>query len=1138
MASSSSSGFLGKSTFRSGYTLEFYREDKKVVAILYEGDSEVDQCPLELPIDSWFYEKLSKEPTEKARIDRFLRENKVLIAPERRIERPLTTRRVVMSEEDFKSQLDKIKTTAKNLKLPKTSCFVSYSTGEEDVNSWLDHHFLPDLQRAGIRVYCTRLKGQFVGGDDLNSFETRIAIVDYIFMICTPAAYTKMINNKESGYAREWSYIEKRYQEKAKLRTIIPLVLKGKQESVPEILRQRVNPELSIDSGTSKYFSPRTVDTISKARGLLSLSECEVVAETLREVYLQNNTISLLIEEKSLPIEAIYTRLAIIGAAEQRKKKKGIEEAQLGQVDDGCPPTHESFFEPKTLIELDALFEHKKLKETPKKEVIIYGSAGIGKSTLCHYISCQWATGSLWPQFTHLFWIKLRNLNGELFPKEAGIRYTTAHLVSRECKLQLKDVQQLLTDPRVRETSLLLLDGEDELPRETSSRDRSAYLNPPFEELISLFPHILVTSRPQISSILPHTCYQLEILGFDQAGIDHYIDHFFTDNEEGKVLVRKQLNNPLAKSLAHIPIILEMFCSLAREGKPLFALGTSPTTTTIYKTLTDWLYKRFLIEKTPVATSSARSDPDPSEDPDVRKTVLILEEIAWQAMEQNTLYLSSRNITRICRKFGLRNSKPLENLGPFRIKEGLGRFIHLTFQEYFAATYLARFYTLGNVEEGRKLLTQIKFDPRYSITLPMVAGVLSLERDDGASLRTFFKDLFGKPRDLAKGREPILFSSCFAECVDPKQVPQYEGEFIPSIIEYMQAIYLPTTLFRFLKRNIRLLYHEKIINYISDCIVKPIDSMDPMRERIINLLESMAKAEQPIPIKLIKLLLESLSNRVLTEAIWMPGQLPGGMPAEIPLRFSPDILEEIPLHLLEEITTGETSLTSGRIGVLEEIATGEQAVSTMAIEDFLLMASYLDIPFFRMGLIHFLKRLSSAKQDIPIEFLEALAKKTTAIMGICRMNLPHYDKFLEEGYRHISNNLARDPRHLLEKVSDSAFADPWSRASEYTIIKELEKIDLSVLKAAIEKDPSGPLLVLQICAITQRAFWVLERTIHIADQRKHISVDVEEDNLSQLRAFSINGCLLRNDLEHRHPILLPIKKGKKRSGNFSSFILS
>ncbi|CAF1308491.1 unnamed protein product [Rotaria sordida] len=82
-----------------------------------------------------------------------------------------------------------------------------------------------------------------------------------------------------------------------------------------------------------------------------------------------------------------------------------------------------------------------------KSRILMLGEAGCGKTTVCQYITYSWAIGKLWRnQFEWIFYIKIRNLSSEFFPKQPN-NYSLIDIIERECfhgsKLHNLDKQKL-----------------------------------------------------------------------------------------------------------------------------------------------------------------------------------------------------------------------------------------------------------------------------------------------------------------------------------------------------------------------------------------------------------------------------------------------------------------------------------------------------------------------------------------------------------------------------------------------------------------------------------------------------------------------------------------------------------------------
>ncbi len=383
---------------------------------------------------------------------------------------------------------------------------------------------------------------------------------------------------------------------------------------------------------------------------------------------------------------------------------------------------------------------------------MIQGSAGIGKSTLCHHIAFRWANDALlkkkdglFKEFEYLFWVRLRKLSKEHYPSQVDL----AQFLANECKIKLEFIQAFLDQKELRNKTLILLDGYDELSPDAVNDKGS--LHHIFQELRN-FPNVIITTRPQIIVGFNNSC-NFEILGFDARDVEEYVRQFFPENKPEQTpqqkthapKLREQLQNPLVRSLARIPINLEIFCSLVDAGESLFANPKAFSMTSLYRRLTIWLYERF---------NRQRSEQPEAHGPDYVDLVLddekimffekLLSEVAWKAMEENTLYINAKLIKPILRGAKIPHEKVLTQIGPLRIDDGEGVFIHLTFQEFYAGVYLADLYKKKPIN-AKKELEKIKFEPRYLLVLRMAAGLLSLHSQESKSkdaLEQFFMDLF------------------------------------------------------------------------------------------------------------------------------------------------------------------------------------------------------------------------------------------------------------------------------------------------------------------------------------------------------------------------------------------------------------
>ncbi|MBS0648004.1 MAG: NACHT domain-containing protein [Verrucomicrobia bacterium] len=537
------------------------------------------------------------------------------------------------------------------------------------------------------------------------------------------------------------------------------------------------------------------------------------LTEVLKAYYRSCDRIPLLFDEdETLPIQN-YAPLLMIGNDERKASRFRHYRNHRGK-------THnEALFESNKPVNLDFLFEHEILKEKKEKRVLVLGGAGIGKSTFCQYIAYQWSVGKLWPQFKAVFWIKLRYLSKEFYPE--GREYGAYDLLAgRDFKhrgIKFESYSTLLNDEHFREHTLVIFDGDDELPAEAERGHLSIALN----ELKQKFPHILITSRHQgVSHSERKEKTTVEIVGFNEKSIDKYIGDFFDDPEKKLVGAEQNFRTylkqfPLVRSLAHIPLNLAIFCRLFKERENPLNPGGNLTITTLYEKINEWLCKRFLLRPgvcQQYTINDIIQEYHPENFDEVIPLMRALKALAWEAMKKDRFYLTEVEVNSYFGKFKLKVGQN-KNFGLFKIDQGIGSFIHLTFQEYFTALYLSDLYLEGKTQECQSFISKYKFNPNFFRVFWMAAGYLSTK--DEKVLKIYFNDLLSEPYDLAVGFELRLLARCFEECKDTSVIPQYIL-FIEHVLIYLHE-YLPERLKADLFiENPRLLSHEKVVQLFTD----------------------------------------------------------------------------------------------------------------------------------------------------------------------------------------------------------------------------------------------------------------------------------------------------------------------------------
>ncbi|SFV52913.1 hypothetical protein MNB_SV-12-1354 [hydrothermal vent metagenome] len=410
--------------------------------------------------------------------------------------------------------------------------------------------------------------------------------------------------------------------------------------------------------------------------------------DTLKDRYLNHfNTISLLLD-KPKPIDEIFINLAIIKEKKEEDKKEEANKINR----EALLNSYEEIHKPKEPIEI------KELINTSKKS-LIYGKAGIGKTTLCKYIAYKWAKGELYSEFTYVIYIPLREWKNRGL--KGAIRDYYYSQDEKDITLDIKENSQKM---------LFLFDGYDEL-----DGDKKKALIREIE-LYNL-TYYVITSRPygyqkNDFSVNEH----FETIGFTDENVKEYIETFFKDNSKKSKSLNGYLKSNISiRHIAYIPLMLEMICSLWEEKE----FSNSLTMTELYSRIIE----NFLEEH-----SKNRDDETVFEWENREEIKEFLGKIAFNGLTKQTILFDGKFIRDMIGKDNLDFFKTsIVNSGflksDIKDKSLLGNnfeFIHLTFQEYFSALYVASL----SKEEQSEIVRDWKFYPHMQVFFAFLGGLI------------------------------------------------------------------------------------------------------------------------------------------------------------------------------------------------------------------------------------------------------------------------------------------------------------------------------------------------------------------------------------------------------------------------------
>ncbi|KAG0011983.1 hypothetical protein BGZ80_000288, partial [Entomortierella chlamydospora] len=365
--------------------------------------------------------------------------------------------------------------------------------------------------------------------------------------------------------------------------------------------------------------------------------------------------------------------------------------------------------DPLVSIPIEELFDKRKLRDgrvDAPKKILIHGRAGVGKTTLCKKLIHLYQQGALWRDRFDAVLWLPLRQLRTLKPRNLEDLLYQSYFSSHLNKEKEKLALSVIN--LIRDGKVLFaLDGLDEIVKDTQSQD--GLIMEEFLKNLLRQEYVVITTRPSgvDNSILPKLDLELEAVGFSSKNVEDYISMAFESDNKTAESVRDFIRR-----------------------------------TTLVQDLIEF------------DESTIRRTVD---DLDGYREEAGLEALPFELFE-NLKQMSFLHTSDAGLDSGKDNSRRS------------WYFLHLTFQEYFAAAWLVRHLQTKRTNPTKpsvvsmtprqttEFVQRYKYDPRYEIVWRMVAGLL-----EGSALESFFDLLQRPPRDLIGARHRLLLAGCYME---------------------------------------------------------------------------------------------------------------------------------------------------------------------------------------------------------------------------------------------------------------------------------------------------------------------------------------------------------------------------------------
>ena len=287
--------------------------------------------------------------------------------------------------------------------------------------------------------------------------------------------------------------------------------------------------------------------------------------------------------------------------------------------------------------------------------------------------------------------------------------------------------------------------------------------------------------------------------------------------------------------------------------------------------MTEWLCRRYLSMPNKQIQNLSQDEINQQ----CQKELTFLESLAFNAMKSNTIILRPNLLKKALNeaKVSLHDHPHILNIGILKSfnKQGIDTqietgkdhyFVHLSFQEYFAARYL--FNALSGSSDQKTIAIEFiqtqKYNQRYTLVFTFLSGLCS-ENDTNTCLNIFWETILTSPLDLVGIRHLQLVISCIEETFSQSIIPWHTEllEWIAKCIEYnlsTQNKIILSHLSQILQRAQSVVSDERIINVFINLL----QNDDPNTKSEVLSFIYMVNVSNP-PVALIDLVTNALDNR-------------------------------------------------------------------------------------------------------------------------------------------------------------------------------------------------------------------------------------------------------------------------------------
>ena len=385
-----------------------------------------------------------------------------------------------------------------------------------------------------------------------------------------------------------------------------------------------------------------------------------------------------------------------------------------------------------------------------KSLVLIEGAPGVGKSTFAWEFCRRWMKGKVAQQHQLVLLLRLRD---ERISKATTLKDLIYHPSEDVCQAVVAHLQYTLGA-----NILIILEGFDELS-EAGRSESSVFLQLICSQLLPLAT-VMVTSRPWATRVLhlkfSHLIVKhVEILGFNKEQISSYIQSCVSSEDDVRGLEAYLKKHPQIRMCMYIPLNSAIVVTVYQESQD--SRCKLPTTLTeLYTSLAKILLLRHLCGHSEYEIGSRclklfNNLPVPDQ---VYNNFIELCKLAYTGVaksgDQVQLIFRDSHVPSNFDNLGF-----MDSVTELYVSEGTvssHNFLHLTFQEFFAAIHIS---TLSPTEQLKHFIKHHLYSGRLTVVLRFLAGLNNFRCFPRENVIKIFEPDVISPHDLTLDSDQI-----------------------------------------------------------------------------------------------------------------------------------------------------------------------------------------------------------------------------------------------------------------------------------------------------------------------------------------------------------------------------------------------